>query len=136
MDLLIIYMISQKKNQAINKALPHRKHCLTPCAKRSFQDSALRQLATLAFYHQKNSEQQTDAIIKNMPVFLTGQTGTGKTHMIEVLCRTLNLPYIIYNVMNLSANTYKGTNLRNLGENLLKSVDGDKEKAAHAIIFF
>lgn len=100
------------------------------------QDDALRQLSTVAFYHKKSSTKRTGGTIKNMPLFLTGPTGSGKTHMVQTLCKALDLPHIVCNVMHLSASTYKGINLYNLGAQLLKSTENDKKVAATAIVFF
>lgn len=126
-----------------------------------YQDDALKALSTVFYYHleglrQLQSQKIVDSIMDNFsfekkefsasfkppkfyaqaPIFITGKTGSGKTHMIKQLCKLYDVNFILINTTNLSNAGYKGYTLAEVGDNLLKSANGDTIKAEHSVVFF
>lgn len=70
------------------------------------------------------------------PIFLTGKTGSGKTHMIKQLCKLFDVNFIAINTPSISNAGYKGVTLADIGVSLLQSSNGNRAKALHSVVFF
>lgn len=70
------------------------------------------------------------------PIFLTGKTGSGKTHMIKQLCKLFDVNFIAINTPSISNAGYKGVTLADIGASLLQSSNGNRAKALHSVVFF
>lgn len=120
------------------------------------QDKALKKLSTLLYYHLKaeflyyeqrnlkithqlNStefEKQDIPETFSAPIFLTGKTGSGKTHLIQELCRLHDINFLAINSTHLSNNSYKGMTLADVGDILLQNAKQDIVQAEFSVIFF
>ena len=69
------------------------------------------------------------------PLFVTGKTGSGKTHLIKTLCQLAGMNFVMINVTHLSNAGYKGMTLADVGEMLVKQA-GDEREALHSVVFF
>ena len=67
-----------------------------------------------AFWAQADSDVLPPAISK-APIFITGPTGSGKTHVIKQLCQMFGLNFLSVNSNQISNSGYKGTTLADLG---------------------
>ena len=69
-------------------------------------------------------------------IFLDGPTGTGKTAIIREITDKLDIPFVSTSIMNYSSTGYVGDNLTDNLSKLLKSSNGNLEKAQRGIIVF
>ncbi len=69
-------------------------------------------------------------------IFLDGPTGTGKTAIIREITDKLDIPFVSTSIMNYSSTGYVGDNLTDNLSKLLKSANGNLEKAQRGIIVF
>lgn len=74
--------------------------------------------------------------IVNAPIFLTGKTGSGKTHMVKQLCKMFDLNFIAINTPTISNAGYKGVTLADIGASLLQHSDDSRVRAEHSVVFF
>lgn len=120
-----------------------------------YQDTALKALSTIFYYHLEserqnrldnelaylfgNNQQNSPKSQKNYaqaPIFLTGKTGSGKTHIIKQMCKLYDVNFISVNSANLSNAGYKGFTLEDVGTLLLQSAKQNREKAEYSVVFF
>lgn len=122
------------------------------------QDEALRVFCVYMYYHLKlKSEHTTWQVIQEMdqmlgcadvptpkepatitkhPIFITGKTGSGKTHLIKTLCQMLDVNFIAVNATHISNAGYKGMTLADIGAMLLEQAKGDLVQAQFSVVFF
>lgn len=128
-----------------------------------YQDEALKALSAVLYYHLKAKvcyEHQRVAqfganyekydLLANVgqplpmpavadtsqaPIFITGKTGGGKTHLVKELCRLTNINHLVINATHLSNSGYKGMTLADVGEMLMNGVQQDVQKAMFSVIF-
>lgn len=74
--------------------------------------------------------------IYNPPIFLTGKTGSGKTHTIKQLCKMFDLNFVAINSTTISNAGYKGVTLADIGAGLLQSANYNTHKAKFSVVFF
>lgn len=73
---------------------------------------------------------------KQPPIFLTGGTGSGKTHLVKQLCQMFDINFIIVDSTHLSPASYRGTNLVHVGKRLKAMAENDAVKLRHSVVFF
>ncbi len=94
------------------------------------QDEALRRvLVEIARMDVKENE-------KNKGILLLGESGTGKTYLMELLANNLGVPFLIIDSTQLTIPGYVGKDIQEYLWDLYESCDRDLEKAEQAIIFF
>lgn len=110
------------------------------------QDDALKTLCVLMYYHLKTwgqtvkpyslipSESELVKRIKQPPVLLVGKTGSGKTHIIQELCKLVGVNFICVNCSHLSNSGYKGMNLSDIGQKLSQTAHDDHH-LNHSVVF-
>lgn len=57
-------------------------------------------------------------LIARAPIFITGKTGSGKTHLIKSLCSLAGVNFMVINATHLSSSGFKGMTLADVGEML------------------
>ena len=94
------------------------------------QDEALRRvLVEIARMEVKENE-------KNKGILLLGESGTGKTYLMELLSKYLGVPFLIIDSTQLTIPGYVGKDIQEYLWDLYIKCDKDLEKAEHAIVFF
>ena len=94
------------------------------------QDEALRRvLVEIARMDIKENE-------KNKGVLLLGDTGTGKTFLMELLSRHLDVPFLIIDSTQLTIPGYVGKDIEEYLWELYEKCDKDLDKVERAIVFF
>ena len=94
------------------------------------QDEALRRvLVELARMDLKDNE-------KNKGILLLGDSGTGKTYLMELLAKNMDVPFLIVDSTQLTIPGYVGKDINEYLWDLYEDCDRDLEKAEKAIIFF
>ncbi len=118
------------------------------------QEDALKKLATAFFYHkifEINSQlyqekkgdmkigvkQQQNSMdyIRQSPILLLGNTGTGKTHLIKSLIKQYDFNLVIIDCSTLVRTGIVGTNLDTIGRMIYEQADKNCEKAKFAVIY-
>lgn len=99
----------QKMNKALNITMPET-------------DNTRKQLYLPEFY--------------NPPIFLTGKTGSGKTHTIKQLCKMFDINFVAINSTTISNAGYKGITLADIGAELLQNANYNTHQAKFSVVFF
>lgn len=84
----------------------------------------------------KHSLNSPDSHTSTAPIFLTGKTGSGKTHIIKQLCKMFDVNFLAVNAPSISNAGYKGMTLADIGASLLQASNKNIAKAEHSVIFF
>lgn len=74
-------------------------------------------------------------IIEKSNVLMIGPTGCGKTYMVKVLARILNVPLAIADATSLTESGYIGDDIESIISKLIKEADGDIDRAEYGIVF-
>lgn len=69
-------------------------------------------------------------------ILLTGSLGVGKTKLVSLIAKNLDIPLLIIDSTQLSMPGYKGRDIEDYLWNLYASCGRDKNKAEHAIVYF
>lgn len=98
------------------------------------QDSAKKILAVATYNHYKRSMMPGTHIQKSN-VLLVGPTGCGKTHLMKMLAKILDVPLAIVSATNLTETGWVGEDPSSVVGALLTACNGNVEKAERGIIF-
>ena len=94
------------------------------------QDEALRRvLVEIARMDIKDDE-------NNKGILLLGDSGVGKTYLMELLAENLDVPILIVDSTQLTVPGYVGKDIQEYLWDLYEKCDRDLEKCEHAIVFF
>lgn len=129
------------------------------------QDDAVSRLAIVLYYHLKFYHQCQSALevaeveklfdqnplpnpkefvaditpksapIGAAPIFLLGKTGSGKTHLVQELCKIAGVNFVSVNTTHLSNAGYKGFTLADVGEMIVKKAQNTTQ-ALFSVVFF
>ena len=102
------------------------------------QEDTKKKLAVAVYQHYKRIEmmkRRSDVEIQKSNILLIGPTGTGKTLLAQTLARMLKVPFTIVDATTLTEAGYVGEDVENIILKLLKSANGDVERAQHGIIY-
>ena len=110
------------------------------------QDEAKRALAIAVANHYKRLDDSfatfpaeddplSDVEIDKSNVLLMGPTGCGKTLMVRMLARFLNVPFAIADATTLTEAGYVGEDVENILLKLLQSAGGDPDLAERGIVY-
>ena len=76
-----------------------------------------------------------DIEIEKSNMLMIGPTGCGKTYLVKMLARLLQVPLAIADATSLTEAGYIGDDIESVVSKLLAAADNDVEKAEHGIIF-
>ena len=94
------------------------------------QDEPLRRLLSeLARMKDKEFED-------NVGILLSGDSGVGKTFMVQLIAKYLDVPFVRVDTTDLTVPGYVGRDLEEVLWELYENSGKDKKKAEHGIIFF
>lgn len=101
------------------------------------QEEAKKILSVAVYNHYKknNANPNLDIDIKKSNVLLQGPTGTGKTYLMEILAKILNVPLAIVDANIFTEAGYRGEDVEFIIEKLLNITDWDIEKAEKGIVY-
>lgn len=77
-----------------------------------------------------------DVTIEKSSCIIAGDSGTGKTYMLRMLAKYLNIPFYIQNSCSLSASGYVGDDVENAILGALRAANFNVQAAQHSIIVF
>lgn len=108
------------------------------------QEQAKKRLAVAVYNHYKrvlsnlydlgNDGPYKDVTIDKSNIIMLGNTGTGKTFLIQNIAKMLGVPCHIHDCTKLTAAGYVGEDVENVLVGLLKECDYDIEKAQYGIV--
>lgn len=100
------------------------------------QDNSKKKLAVEICNHYKRMNFQNEDIeIPKSNILLIGPTGSGKTYLLEVLSKILDVPLVIGDATSLTESGYVGKDVDSLLASLIDKANGDIKKAESGIIY-
>ena len=99
------------------------------------QDSAKISIAIAVYNHYKRMDIKSDVKLSKSNVLLIGPTGSGKTLLAQTVAKMLDVPFAIADCTSLTEAGYVGDDVETILTKLLRSADGNVEKAESGIIF-
>lgn len=103
------------------------------------QDEAKKTLAVAVYNHYKrllinNGKDKGTVPMGKSNVLLLGETGCGKTYLVQTIARMLDVPCYIQDCTKITASGYVGSDVEDCLAGLLRSCNYDMEKAKRGII--
>lgn len=100
------------------------------------QDEAKKALAVACYDHyQRIALKAQGTEVEKSNVLLVGPTGTGKTAMLRLLAKKLDVPFVIEDATSFSETGYNGREIGEITRDLLQNAKGDMGKAEQAIVY-
>ena len=102
------------------------------------QEKAKKAVAVAVYNHYKRAflEQEEDGVvIEKSNILMIGPTGSGKTYLVKMLARLLDVPLAIADATSLTEAGYIGDDIESVVSKLLAAADNDVERAQKGIIF-
>ena len=103
------------------------------------QDKAKETLSVAIYNHYKmlhlKSENEDGPELEKTNILLIGPTGSGKTAMLKVMAKALNVPFAIVDATSVTASGYVGEDPEICLQRLLLAADGDVAKAERGIVY-
>jgi len=101
------------------------------------QERAKKIISVAVYNHYKRVATHTmDEIeIEKSNMLMIGPTGSGKTYLVKILARLLDVPLAIADATSLTEAGYIGDDIESVVSKLLAAADNDVEKAERGIIF-
>ncbi len=107
------------------------------------QDNAKAILSTKICTHfnrikrSENSSDETDDIVGRIKnnIIMFGPTGVGKTYIIKLIAKKINVPFVKGDATKFSETGYVGGDVEDLVRDLVREADGDIKLAQYGIIY-
>ncbi len=98
------------------------------------QAGAKKQLANAVCYHYHQTRRD-DPFYQKKNILMIGNTGVGKTHLVEVLSEFIGVPFVKADATKFSGTGYVGRSVNSLVRELAEKADHNLERAEHGIVF-
>lgn len=99
------------------------------------QEKAKRMLSVIVYNHYKRINIKTKVPMDKTNLFLMGESGSGKTFLLQTLSRILEVPFAIADASTLTQAGYVGEDVDSIIAKLYRAADGDIEKTERGIIY-
>jgi endopeptidase Clp ATP-binding regulatory subunit (clpX) len=99
------------------------------------QEDAKRILSVEVYNHYKRLANKSKTEIDKTNLMLVGPTGGGKTFLLKVLSRILNVPFVIASATGLTESGYVGKDVETMLVSLIEKCNGDVKLAEKGIIY-
>lgn len=117
--------LSLKKNESLSlKYL--RKEVLSRIVN---QDNAVNDVTRTILINQTSKNPR-----HKQHILIMGPSGTGKTRMVDIIAKTMNIPYFQADATAYTKEGYVGKSIYSMFERLIETADGDIEKAQNGIL--
>ena len=101
------------------------------------QDDTIDKVVNNIYFNQKYIDSMDSELLRHKAnILLDGPTGSGKTFIIEEVAKELKLPIVVTPATNYSTVGYKGSDIVEVLEKLLKQAGGNLELAERGIVAF
>lgn len=139
--------VSEINTKITNKTKSQRKtnHSSTPSTKELVeyldqyiigQDDAKKTLAISIRNHFKRLEiNSTDDFIQKQNVMIVGKSGTGKTEMVKLISKYVDVPMIVVDSNNYTSAGYTGSDVENIIKDLYEKSGKNKDLTEKGIVF-
>jgi len=102
------------------------------------QDDGVIQIGRLIYRHMMratyNSQHPEDQLTLKENFIVVGPTGVGKTATIEAYCKAVGLPYVIVDMTSVTKVGWKGDDISEYFEKLIKAANGNMQLAEMGMI--
>jgi len=87
--------------------------------------------------HAENSSDETEDMVGRIKnnILMFGPTGVGKTYIIKLIAKKINVPFVKGDATKFSETGYVGGDVEDLVRDLVREADGDIELAQYGIIY-
>lgn len=101
------------------------------------QEHAKKAISVAVYNHYKRVATDTmdDIEIEKSNMLMIGPTGSGKTYLVKMLAKLLDVPLAITDATSLTEAGYIGDDIESVVSKLLAAADNDVDKAEQGIIF-
>lgn len=101
------------------------------------QEHAKKVMSVAVYNHYKRvmSDTSDGVEIEKSNMLMIGPTGSGKTYLVKMLAKLLDVPLAITDATSLTEAGYIGDDIESVVSKLLAAADNDVERAEHGIIF-
>ena len=99
------------------------------------QEEAKKLLSVLVYNHYKRINIPTKVKMDKTNLFLIGESGSGKTFLLQTLSKILDVPFAIADATSLTQAGYVGEDVDSILEKLYRASDGDIEKTQRGIVY-
>lgn len=99
------------------------------------QDEAKKILSVAVYNHYKRINTTSKVDIQKTNIMLLGPTGSGKTYLMQILAKILNVPLVIVDATSMTEAGYIGEDVDSILEKLLQKADGDVKRAEKGIVY-
>ncbi len=101
------------------------------------QEQAKKVMSVAVYNHYKRvaKGKDEDVEIEKSNMLMIGPTGSGKTYLVRVLAKILNVPLAITDATSLTEAGYIGDDVESVLSKLLAAADNDVERAERGIVF-
>ena len=102
------------------------------------QEDAKKALSVAVYNHYKrisSMDKNDDVELQKSNVLMLGPTGCGKTHIVQILAKKMNVPFAISDATALTEAGYVGEDVENILLKLIQAADHDIERAERGIIY-
>lgn len=83
----------------------------------------------------KDDDSKPDELQKSN-IIVSGPSGTGKTMILRILAKKLDIPFVVVDASSLTETGYVGGDVTQCIANLINAADGNRIKAQYGIVFF
>ncbi len=98
------------------------------------QEDAKKHLANAVCYHYHQTR-RNEPYDQKKNILMIGNTGVGKTHLVEVLSDFIGVPFVKADATKFSGTGYVGKNVNSLIRELAEKADHNIHRAEHGIVF-
>ena len=100
------------------------------------QENTKRVLSVAVYNHHKRlfCKSRGDTEIEKSNILMMGPTGVGKTYMVNLISKQLDVPYICFDANSLTQSGYVGSSVEDMLKALYNKAGGDIGKAQKGII--
>ena len=99
------------------------------------QEDAKKTLAVAIYNHYKRVNGSVSASVQKSNILLAGPTGSGKTYLLQVIAKMLDVPIVIADATSLTAAGYVGEDVESILEKLIRKANGDIALAEKGIVY-
>ncbi len=99
------------------------------------QEEAKKILSVAVYNHYKRVNVRTKIDIQKTNILLIGPTGCGKTYLMQILAKIIDVPIVISDATTLTQAGYIGEDVESVLAKLIKKANGDIKKAEKGIVY-